>query len=83
MMNIFTITWNWVTFCGQRVRNLFLRNRGTYFLSGDDILTILTKVNEEVSRKEGVEKVNETTCDAKMTPEPRFTFTKKLIFRIP
>ncbi|XP_036412129.1 caspase-22 [Colossoma macropomum] len=51
--------------------------------SGDDILTILTKVNEEVSRKEGLEKVNQTTCDAKMTPEPRFTLTKKLIFRIP
>ncbi|XP_017547313.1 caspase-8-like [Pygocentrus nattereri] len=51
--------------------------------SGDDILTILTKVNEEVSRMEGDEIVNETTCDAKMTPEPRFTLTKKLIFKIP
>ncbi|KAL7851553.1 hypothetical protein AOLI_G00219090 [Acnodon oligacanthus] len=65
---------------------------------GEDILTILIKVNDEVSKLEGVEKVkqkkenflwgwfaieHETTREAKMIPEPRFTLRKKLIFRVP
>ncbi|KAI4894786.1 hypothetical protein NFI96_016329, partial [Prochilodus magdalenae] len=51
---------------------------------GEDIMAILTKVNDEVSRMEGKEKINTTTCDAKMTPDMRsFTLRKKMIFRIP
>uniref|UniRef100_A0A8B9LM57 Caspase-8 n=1 Tax=Astyanax mexicanus TaxID=7994 RepID=A0A8B9LM57_ASTMX len=50
---------------------------------GDDIRAILTEVSDEVSRREGIELVNEVECDAKMTPEQRYTLRKKLIFRIP
>ncbi|XP_066514005.1 caspase-8-like [Hoplias malabaricus] len=50
---------------------------------GEDILTILTNVNKEVSRKEGRIEIQQKKYDAKMTPEPRFTLTRKLIFRIP
>uniref|UniRef100_A0AAR2KIW2 Caspase-8 n=1 Tax=Pygocentrus nattereri TaxID=42514 RepID=A0AAR2KIW2_PYGNA len=58
---------------------------------GDDILTILTRVNNEVSRKVGEVEVQQSRCCcfsfvtthvAKMTPEPCYTLRKKLIFRI-
>ncbi|KAK7164275.1 hypothetical protein R3I94_002862 [Phoxinus phoxinus] len=48
-----------------------------------DILSILTKVNNEVSRKEGIIKINNDEIDAKMTPQPSFSLTKLLVFRAP
>uniref|UniRef100_A0AAY5EEB3 Caspase-8 n=2 Tax=Electrophorus electricus TaxID=8005 RepID=A0AAY5EEB3_ELEEL len=52
---------------------------------GDDILTILSRVNDEVSRIEGRVKDEKTEefCDAKATPICSFTLRKKLIFRKP
>nr|XP_015214953.1 PREDICTED: caspase-8-like [Lepisosteus oculatus]XP_015214954.1 PREDICTED: caspase-8-like [Lepisosteus oculatus]XP_015214955.1 PREDICTED: caspase-8-like [Lepisosteus oculatus]XP_015214956.1 PREDICTED: caspase-8-like [Lepisosteus oculatus]XP_015214957.1 PREDICTED: caspase-8-like [Lepisosteus oculatus] len=47
---------------------------------GDDIHSILTKVNEEVSKEEGTIKRIKL---AKQIPEPRYTLTKKLVFRVP
>ncbi|XP_066544412.1 caspase-8 [Amia ocellicauda] len=45
----------------------------------EDIHTILTKVNEEVSKKSAFLKKQL----AKQIPEPRYTLTKKLIFHVP
>ncbi|XP_076837156.1 caspase-7-like isoform X2 [Brachyhypopomus gauderio] len=52
---------------------------------GDDILTVLTRVNDEVSKKEGKVKDKKTRqlYDAKETPISSFTLRKKLIFRKP
>lgn len=51
---------------------------------GQDILRILTNVNNDVSRKEGIiKKENNDTVDAKMTPQPQFTLRKLLIFKAP
>ncbi|XP_076838094.1 caspase-7-like [Brachyhypopomus gauderio] len=52
---------------------------------GDDILTVLTRVNDEVSKKEGKVKDKQTGeyYDAKATPIASFTLRKKLIFRKP
>ncbi|XP_076837671.1 caspase-7-like [Brachyhypopomus gauderio] len=52
---------------------------------GDDILTVLTRVNDEVSKKEGKVKDKQTGeyYDAKETPISSFTLRKKLIFRKP
>ncbi|XP_076871096.1 caspase-8-like isoform X2 [Brachyhypopomus gauderio] len=50
---------------------------------GDDILTVLTRVNDEVSRSEGMvmDKKTRMLYDAKATPISSFTLRKKLIFR--
>ncbi|XP_056313606.1 caspase-22 [Danio aesculapii] len=48
---------------------------------GHDILSILTKVNNDVSLKEGYLEVNKDRVDAKVTPQPIFTLRKLLIFR--
>ncbi|XP_056116037.1 caspase-22 [Rhinichthys klamathensis goyatoka] len=48
-----------------------------------DILRILTKVNDEVSRKEGTINKDNKVIDAKMTPQPHFTLRKLLVFRAP
>ncbi|XP_069053061.1 caspase-8-like isoform X1 [Lepisosteus oculatus] len=45
---------------------------------GEDILSILTSVNEEVSTNTGSIKGNE----AKQIPEPRYTLRKKLVFYV-
>ncbi|XP_052412135.1 caspase-22 isoform X2 [Carassius gibelio] len=50
---------------------------------GQDILRILTNVNNDVSRKEGKIKINKDTVDAKMTPQPKFTLRKLLILKPP
>ncbi|XP_048043291.1 caspase-22 [Megalobrama amblycephala] len=50
---------------------------------GQDILRILTKVNNEVSQREGKVTINEVEIDAKMTPQPLFTLRKLLVFRAP
>ncbi|XP_067295293.1 caspase-22 [Pseudorasbora parva] len=50
---------------------------------GQDILGILTKVNNEVSREEGILIKNNEEIDVKMTPQPFFTLTKLLVFRAP
>ncbi|KAL0194325.1 hypothetical protein M9458_012621 [Cirrhinus mrigala] len=50
---------------------------------GQDILTILTNVNNDVSRNEGTVEMNNDTVDAKMTPEARSTLRKRLIFKAP
>ncbi|XP_073808219.1 caspase-22 [Danio rerio] len=67
--------------------------RGTWFIQslcenlkegskrGHDILTILTKVNNDVSLKEGSLKVKNEIVDAKVTPQPIFTLRKLLIFK--
>lgn len=44
------------------------------FFRGEDILTILTKVNFEVSKKDDKERM------AKQMPQPTFTLRKKLFF---
>ncbi|XP_016321787.1 caspase-8-like isoform X3 [Sinocyclocheilus anshuiensis] len=49
-----------------------------------DILRILTNVNNDVSREEGIiEDENNDIVDAKMTPQPQFTLRKLLIFKAP
>lgn len=50
---------------------------------GEDILGILTEVNNDVSKKVGYEIVKKVEVEAKMIPEHRITLRKKLIFRIP
>ncbi len=51
---------------------------------GQDILRILTNVNNDVSRKEGtIKNKNNDIVDAKMTPQPQFTLRKPLIFKAP
>ncbi|XP_076837682.1 caspase-7-like [Brachyhypopomus gauderio] len=51
---------------------------------GDDILTVLTRVNNEVSKIEARAKdEKEQWYDAKATPISSFTLRKKLIFRKP
>ncbi|XP_055046107.2 caspase-3-like [Misgurnus anguillicaudatus] len=50
---------------------------------GQDILKILTTVNNDVSSREGTIKINKKRIDAKMVPEPHFTLRKTLIFRVP
>lgn len=51
---------------------------------GQDILRILTNVNNDVSRKKvSIEKENNDKVDAKMTPQPQFTLRKLLIFKAP
>ncbi|XP_018581466.1 caspase-8-like [Scleropages formosus] len=54
-----------------------------YCPRGEDILTILTRVNEVVSREEGKMVCNNRFQVAKQIPEPAFTFTKRLVFRVP
>ncbi|KAJ8350280.1 hypothetical protein SKAU_G00254100 [Synaphobranchus kaupii] len=49
----------------------------------EDILTILTRVNEEVSRREGVLSSPNGPQLAKQTPDPRFTLRKRLVFPVP
>ncbi len=56
----------------------------SFIFRGQDILRILTNVNNDVSRKEGfIEKENNDRVDAKMTPQPQFTLRKPLIFKAP
>lgn len=55
----------------------------SFIFRGQDILRILTNVNNDVSRKEGIIKKNNDTVDAKMTPQPQFTLRKLLIFKAP
>lgn len=50
---------------------------------GQDILTILTNVNNDVSRKEAIIKINNDIVDAKMTPQQLSTLRKHLIFKAP
>ncbi|KAK2911147.1 hypothetical protein Q8A67_003280 [Cirrhinus molitorella] len=50
---------------------------------GQDILRILTNVNNDVSRREGILIMNKKIVDAKMTPQPQFTLRKLLIFKAP
>lgn len=50
---------------------------------GQDIHTILTRVNEEVSRKEANVRHNGEVCLAKQIPEPKYTLRRKLVFRVP
>ncbi|KAG7467394.1 hypothetical protein MATL_G00152870 [Megalops atlanticus] len=50
---------------------------------GEDILTILTKVNEEVSLKEGRLWTANGLQLAKQIPSPRFTLRKRLVFPVP
>ncbi|KAK9974771.1 hypothetical protein ABG768_022848 [Culter alburnus] len=71
------------------------KNSGSWFIQslckhlkrgskrGQDILRILTKVNNKVSQKEGIVKINDVKMDAKMTPQPLFTLRKLLVFRAP
>ncbi|XP_051750962.1 caspase-22 isoform X2 [Ctenopharyngodon idella] len=71
------------------------KNSGSWFIQslckhlregskrGQDILGILTKVNNEVSQKEGTVIINNDEIDAKMTPQPLFTLRKLLVFRAP
>ncbi|KAL4608926.1 caspase-8-like [Arapaima gigas] len=54
-----------------------------YCPRGEDILTILTRVNEEVSRKEGNMLCSSKFQLAKQIPEPAFTLRKRLVFRVP
>ncbi|KAJ8252904.1 hypothetical protein GJAV_G00206850 [Gymnothorax javanicus] len=49
----------------------------------EDILTILTRVNDEVSRREGVLPCLNGPRTSKQTPEPRFTLRKRLVFPVP
>ncbi|XP_013920218.1 PREDICTED: caspase-10 [Thamnophis sirtalis] len=44
---------------------------------GEDILSILTAVNEEVSRRADAQ------CERKQMPQPAYTLRKKLIFPVP
>uniref|UniRef100_A0A2D4J956 Caspase family p20 domain-containing protein n=3 Tax=Micrurus lemniscatus lemniscatus TaxID=129467 RepID=A0A2D4J956_MICLE len=44
---------------------------------GEDILSILTEVNEEVSKRA------DTQCKMKQMPQPAYTLRKKLIFPVP
>lgn len=56
----------------------------SFIFRGQDILRILTNVNNDVSREEGIiVKENNDTVDAKMTPQPQFTLRKLLIFKAP
>lgn len=55
----------------------------SFIFRGQDILGILTKVNNEVSQKEGTVIINNDEIDAKMTPQPLFTLRKLLVFRAP
>nr|XP_055046107.1 caspase-7-like [Misgurnus anguillicaudatus] len=50
---------------------------------GQDILKILTTINNDVSRREGTVVINNEIIDAKQVPEPHFTLRKTLIFRVP
>ncbi|XP_043095770.1 caspase-22 [Puntigrus tetrazona] len=51
---------------------------------GQDILRILTHVNNEVSLEEGfIQDKNNEIVDAKMIPQPQFTLRKLLIFKAP
>ncbi|XP_071399010.1 caspase-8-like [Centroberyx affinis] len=45
--------------------------------SGDDLLNILCRVNNDVSQKDGVDK---KSCPVKQMPEVKFTLRKKLVF---
>ncbi|XP_064167557.1 caspase 20, apoptosis-related cysteine peptidase isoform X1 [Anguilla rostrata] len=49
----------------------------------EDILTILTRVNEEVSRREGDLCSQYGPQLAKQMPDPRFTLRKRLVFPVP
>lgn len=56
----------------------------SFIFRGQDILRILTNVNNDVSRKEGtIKNKNNDKVDAKMTPQPQFTLRKLLIFKAP
>ncbi|KAF4112841.1 caspase-22 isoform X2 [Onychostoma macrolepis] len=50
---------------------------------GQDILTILTNVNNDVSLKEGTMLKNNDRVDAKVTPQQLSTLRKHLIFKAP
>ncbi|CAG09993.1 unnamed protein product, partial [Tetraodon nigroviridis] len=65
------------------------RERGTWYIQslceylvkmvprGFDLMSILTKVNEDVSKK------NDNTGDRKQMPQPVFTITKRIVFPVP
>ncbi|XP_056611861.1 caspase-8 [Triplophysa dalaica] len=65
------------------------KDKGTWFIqalcdnmkllvpSGVDLLTILTRVNHDVSRK------SDCTGSRKQMPQPEFTLTKRVVFPIP
>ncbi|KAA0716129.1 Caspase-8 [Triplophysa tibetana] len=65
------------------------KDKGTWFIqalcdnmkrlvpSGVDLLTILTRVNHDVSRK------SDNTGSRKQMPQPEFTLTKRVVFPIP
>lgn len=57
----------------------------SFIFRGQDILRILTHVNNDVSLKEGKirQNKNKDRVDAKMTPQPQFTLRKLLIFKAP
>lgn len=56
----------------------------SFIFRGQDILRILTNVNNDVSLKEGkIRLKNKDRVDAKMTPQPQFTLRKLLIFKAP
>lgn len=62
----------------ERVYQLFFPHRWSQcyvmFFRGDDILTILTEVNFEVSNKDDKKNMG------KQMPQPTFTLRKKLFF---
>ncbi|XP_048834103.1 caspase-8 isoform X2 [Brienomyrus brachyistius] len=49
---------------------------------GEDILTILTRVNGEVSRMEATMRHNGEVCLARQIPEPKYTLRKRLVFKV-
>ncbi|KAJ8389787.1 hypothetical protein AAFF_G00114930 [Aldrovandia affinis] len=49
----------------------------------EDILSILTRVNEEVSSREGTLWNEDGPLVAKQAPDPRFTLRKRLVFPVP
>lgn len=52
---------------------------------GDDILTILTQVNRDVSQMDDRyrDKKSREYKQAKQMPEPKYTLTKRLVFTVP
>ncbi|KAI1899138.1 hypothetical protein AGOR_G00058450 [Albula goreensis] len=49
----------------------------------EDILSILTRVNEQVSRREGTLWKENGVQMVKQVPDPRFTLRKRLVFHVP
>uniref|UniRef100_A0A4W5L9S0 Caspase-8 n=2 Tax=Hucho hucho TaxID=62062 RepID=A0A4W5L9S0_9TELE len=78
-------------------RSFRLPNKGSWFIQtlckqlkqgcprGDDILTILTQVNRDVSQKDERywDNTAEESKQAKQMPEPKYTLTKRLVFTVP